>query len=265
MHPLGWAAVVLYAAAEILAIRAMFKPSGQGGAPLLVAVGLGVQFADLYLTARSLGSVPYRTLGGSMALFGWMLGLAYLVLVLRHRERAVGPFLIPFILAFSILAVMLPSYATPATAATRGSLFAFHVTLAILAYAAFALSFVLSLLYQIQNKQIRRGRTRVRFARLPALDVIGPMNRTSVTIGIVVLAVSVCLGVAWARRVWVGLVDAKLLFALITIAVYGAVLWMDRRGWAGPRVALLSIVGFILVLFSYTFVNLYLSQSHVFR
>jgi ABC-type transport system involved in cytochrome c biogenesis permease subunit len=40
---------------------------------------------------------------------------------------------------------------------------------------------------------------------------------------------------------------------------------MDRRGWAGPRVALLSIVGFILVLFSYTIVNLYLSQSHVFR
>lgn len=265
MHPLGWAAVVLYAAAEILAIRAMFRPRGQGGAPLLVAVGLGVQFADLYLTALSLGSVPYRTLGGSMALFGWMLGLAYLVLVLRHRERAVGPFLIPFILAFSILAVMLPSYATPATAATRGSLFAFHVTLAILAYAAFALSFVLSLLYLIQNYQIRRGRTGVLFARLPALDVIGRMNRTSVTIGIIVLAVSVCLGVAWARRVWTGLVDAKLLFALITIAVYGAVLWMDRRGWAGPRVALLSIVGFILVLFSYTVVNLYLSQSHVFR
>jgi ABC-type uncharacterized transport system permease subunit len=139
------------------------------------------------------------------------------------------------------------------------------VTLAILAYAAFALSFVLSLLYLIQNYQIRRGRTGVLFARLPALDVIGRMNRTSVTIGIIVLAVSVGLGVAWARRVWTGLVDAKLLFALITIAVYGAVLWMDRRGWAGPRVALLSIVGFILVLFSYTIVNLYLSQSHVFR
>jgi ABC-type transport system involved in cytochrome c biogenesis permease subunit len=40
---------------------------------------------------------------------------------------------------------------------------------------------------------------------------------------------------------------------------------MDRRGWEGPRVALLSIVGFVLVLFSYTFVNLYLSQEHVFR
>jgi ABC-type uncharacterized transport system permease subunit len=147
----------------------------------------------------------------------------------------------------------------------RGSVFAFHVTLAMLAYAAFALSFVLSLLYLIQNRQIRRGRTGILFARLPALDVIGRMNRTSVTIGLLVLSVSVVLGVAWARRVWTAPVDAKLAWALVTLFVYGVLLWMDRRGWAGPRVALLSIVGFLLVLFSYTFVNLYLSHSHVFR
>jgi ABC-type uncharacterized transport system permease subunit len=265
MHLFGWLAVLLYAAAEALAVRALFLPRGWGGAPVLVGAGLAAQFAHLQIAARQLGSVPYRTLGGSMALFGWMLGLAYLVLVLRHRERAVGPFLIPFILGFSILAVVLPSHAAPASPSTRGILFAFHVTLAILAYAAFALSFVLSLLYLIQNRQIRRGRTGVLFARLPALDVIGRMNRTSVTIGILVLSVSTALGVAWARRVWTGLIDAKLLWALITLAVYGILLWMDRRGWEGPRVALLSIVGFILVLFSYTFVNLYLSQSHVFR
>jgi ABC-type transport system involved in cytochrome c biogenesis permease subunit len=134
-----------------------------------------------------------------------------------------------------------------------------------LAYAAFALSFVLSLLYLIQNRQIRRGRTGILFARLPALEVIGRMNRTSVTIGLVVLSVAIVLGVTWARRVWTVPVDAKLAWALITLLVYGVLLWMDRRGWAGPRVALLSIVGFILVLFSYTIVNLYLSQSHVFR
>lgn len=265
MHVFGWVAVLLYAGAEALAVRSLFKPRGFGGAPVLIAAGLAAQFTDLLLTAQRIGSVPYRTLGGSLSLFGWMLGLAYLVLVLRHRERAVGPFLIPFIFGFSILAVLLPFRAAPATPATRGSLFAFHVTLAILAYAAFALSFVLSLLYLIQNRQIRRGRTGVLFARLPALDVIARMNRTSVTIGIVVLSVSVVLGVAWARRVWTVLIDAKLVWALITLAVYGILLWMDRRGWAGPRVAVLSIVGFILVLFSYTFVNMYLSQSHVFR
>jgi ABC-type uncharacterized transport system permease subunit len=264
MHVLGWVAVLLYAGAEALAIRALVRPKGFGAAPGLVVAGLVAQFADLELVARSQGSVPYRTLGGSMALFGWMLGLAYLILVLRHRERAIGPFLIPFVLAFSILGVLLPSHA-PAGPATRGSLFAFHVTLAILAYAAFALSFVLSLLYLVQNRQIRRGRTGVLFSRLPALEVIGQMNRTSVTIGLVLLSLSVGLGIAWAHHVWSGLGDAKLVWALLTLSVYGLLLWMDRRGWEGPRVALLSIVGFVLVLFSYTFVNLYLSQAHVFR
>ena len=119
-----------------------------------------------------------------MALFGWMLAIAYLILPFRHRERAIGPFLIPFVSSFSVLGVLLPSHAPPRPA-TRGSLFAFHVTLAILANAAFALSFVLSLLYLIQNRQIRRGRTGVLFSRLPALEVIGRMNRTSVTIGLV--------------------------------------------------------------------------------
>jgi ABC-type uncharacterized transport system permease subunit len=264
MHVLGWVAVLLYAGAEALAIRALVRPRGFGAAPALVVGGLVTQFADLELVGRAQGSVPYRTLGGSMALFGWMLGLAYLILVLRHRERAIGPFLIPFVLAFSILGVLLPSQA-PADPATRGSLFAFHVTLAILANAAFALSFVLSLLYLIQNQQIRRGRTGVLFSRLPALEVIGRMNRTSVTIGIAALAVSVGLGIAWAHRVWNGVVDAKLAWALLTLSVYGLLLWMDRRGWEGPRVALLSIVGFVLVIFSYTFVNLYFSQAHVFR
>jgi ABC-type transport system involved in cytochrome c biogenesis permease subunit len=77
--------------------------------------------------------------------------------------------------------------------------------------------------------------------------------------------VSILLGVVWAHRFWPGLLDAKLLWALFTLLVYGLLLWMDRRGWKGQRVAFLSIVGFGVVLFSYTFVNLYFSQAHSFR
>jgi ABC-type transport system involved in cytochrome c biogenesis permease subunit len=42
-------------------------------------------------------------------------------------------------------------------------------------------------------------------------------------------------------------------------------LWVDRRGWEGRRVALLSILGFGVVLFSYTVVNLYFPTAHHFR
>ena len=262
---LGWVAVVLYAGAEVLSIRSLVKERERMIAPLLLAAGLVLHYADLHLRAAALDSVPYRTLPGSMSLFGWMLGIAYLLLLFRHRERAVGPFLIPFIILFTAVGLLLTPGASPSGPETRGALFAFHVTLAILAYAAFTISFVLSLLYLIQNRQIRRAKTGVLFSRLPALEVIGRMNRTSVTIGIAVLAISVLLGALWARRVWEGLADAKVGWALTTLLLYGFLLWMDRRGWEGRRVALLSILGFGVVLFSYTFVNLYLSAEHAFR
>jgi ABC-type uncharacterized transport system permease subunit len=264
-HFLGWLAVLLYAGAEALSIVCLIRPRTPGLAPALLAAGLGFQFVDLQVRARALGSVPYRTLAGSMSLFGWMLGVAYLALLFRHRERAIGPFLIPFVVLFSAIGFLIPFHPSSPRPETQGTLFALHVTLAILGYAAFTLSFVLSLLYLIQSRQIRRAQTGVLFSRLPALEVIGGMNRTAVSIGLCSLIVSVLLGTAWAWRVWSGIGDAKLLFALFTLLVYGFLLWMDRRGWKGQRVALLSIVGFGLVIFSYTFVNLYLSRAHTFR
>jgi ABC-type uncharacterized transport system permease subunit len=265
-HFLGWLAVLLYAGAEALSITTLLRPRGLGMAPAALLLGLVFQFLNLYGRARELGSVPYRTLAGSMLLFGWMLGVAYLLLLFRHRERAIGPFLIPFIVLFSAVGLLIPFRASTPRPETQGPLFAMHVTLAILGYAAFALSFVLSLLYLVQSRQIRRAQTGVLFARLPALEVIGRMNRTAVSIGLSSLLVSVLLGATWAHQVWKGGVgDAKLVFAVFTLLLYGFLLWMDRRGWKGQRVALLSIVGFGLVIFSYTFVNLFLSRAHTFR
>jgi ABC-type uncharacterized transport system permease subunit len=266
-HVLGWLAVASYCGAEALAIVALVRGRGALGraAALLVAAGLVLHFADLMHRARELSSVPYRTLGGSVSFFGWMLGIAYLLLLIRHRERATGPFLIPFVIVATTVGLLLPDAAAAPARGMHGSVFALHVTLAILAYAAFALSFVLSVLYLVQSRQIRRRRTGLLFSRLPPLEVIGGLNRTSVTVGLAVLTLSLALGIFWAGRVWTSLADPKVEWALATLAVYGFLLWMDRRGWEGPRVALLSILGFGIVLFSYTVVNLYFSQSHSFR
>ncbi|MEO8431624.1 MAG: cytochrome c biogenesis protein CcsA [Acidobacteriota bacterium] len=264
-HLLGWLALALYAGAEALAIRALLRPGERSAASVLVGAGLIVHFAYLEISARALHSVPYRTLGGSMSLFGWMLGISYVALLYRHRERAIGPFLIPFVLLFSAAGLLLPAGGAPPAAETRGPLFALHVTFGILGYAAFTLSFVLSILYLVQDRQIRRGRTGLLFSRLPSLEVIGRMNRTTVSIGLLILGASVLFGLMWASRFWATLSDPKIVWAVATLALYGFLLWMERRGWKGPRVAILSIVGYGLVLFSYTIVNIYFSRAHAFR
>jgi ABC-type uncharacterized transport system permease subunit len=266
-HLLGWVAVFLYLAAEVLAIVSLRrpKPAVDLAGALCLAAGLAVHFGDLQLRARALGSVPYRTLEGSVSLFGWMLGIAYLALWIRHRERAMGAFLIPIVVIASAIGMLLPARVTPSTPQTRGALFAFHVTFAILAYAAFTFSFVLSVLYLIQNRQIRRKQTGLLFSRLPALEIIARMNRTAVSIGLAVLVLALLIGVARAQRLWGSLVDPKIEWALVTLIVYALLLWLDRRGWRGTRVAALSILGFGVVLFSYTVVNMYFSTAHHFQ
>ncbi|HEY2797759.1 MAG TPA: cytochrome c biogenesis protein CcsA [Thermoanaerobaculia bacterium] len=272
-HALGWLALLCYLGAEILAVVTLIapRPAWPRLTTLAIAAGLVLQFADLMHRAHVLGSVPYRTLGGSVSLFAWMLGIAYFVLLMRHRERAMGAFLIPMIVVATVAGLLLPEAASASASAsvaakgTHGSVFALHVTLAILAYAAFTFSFVLSILYLIQDRQIRQRRTGLLFSRLPALEVIGRMNRTSVTVGLASLVVSLVLGAFWAEVVWTSLADPKVEWAVVTLVVYGFLLWMDRRGWEGPRVAVLSILGFGVVLFSYTIVNLYFSRTHSFR
>ena len=88
-HALGWVAVVLYLGAEVYSILSLVRPRVPAlPGHVMVGAGLALQFADLEVRARALQSVPYRTIGGSLSLFGWMLGLSYLALLFRHRERA---------------------------------------------------------------------------------------------------------------------------------------------------------------------------------
>ena len=177
-------ALFCYVGAETFAIASLIAPRESWArlAGVGIAAGLVLHFGDLMHRGRELGSVPYRTLGGSVSLFGWMLGIAYLLLLLRHRERAMGPFLIPLVVVATAGGLLLPDASATAAQGTHGSVFALHVTLAILAYAAFTFSFVLSILYLIQNRQLKRRRIGVLFSRLPALEVIGRMNRTAVSI-----------------------------------------------------------------------------------
>src|SRR2546426_7830192 len=122
---------------------------------LLLGLGLIAHYFALLERSRGLHTVPYHDLYGSMSLFGWLLVLTYLGLELYHRQRSVGAFVLPFILVFFLAAHLAPADRLPQPN-LRGAVFAFHVTLSILAYAAFALSFVLSIIFLGEERLLRR-------------------------------------------------------------------------------------------------------------
>ena len=169
--------------------RAVF---GSGGS-FFLGLGLVAHYFALLERSRGLHTVPYHDLYGSMSLFGWLLALTYLGLELYHRQRSVGAFALPFILAFFLAAHLAPPDRLSPTVA-HGVVFALHVTLSILAYAAFALSFVLSLIFLGEERLLRSRKLSNMVWRLPSLELLERMSHSSVLVGVVSIAIGTVLG-----------------------------------------------------------------------
>ncbi len=264
---MGYWTFALYAASFVCYARILYAPQIWLGrvATLLLALGLVAHYFALLDRSRATHMVPYDDLYGSMSLFAWLLAVTYLALELIHRQRSVGAFVTLLLVIWVALLDLAPRAISAHPPRAHGALFALHVALNAWAYAAFGLSFVLSLVYLVQDRMLRSRRLGAAFWRFPALDVLDRMARSSVYLGLLLLAVGVGTGFFWQHRLTgsYGLGDPKVIVTLFIVAVYIAYLRLSRSaGWRGARAAGICALNFALVLFSYTFVNLYLTHFH---
>lgn len=268
----GLLALLCYAGATVLYVTWLRHPQVSAGrmATVLAASGAVFNFGFLYVRSLALKTVPYSDLLGSMALFGLFLAAMSLILEARHRDRSLGAFLMPVSLFFLLHSFVLPGGAQPKPE-LRGSIFAFHVTLNMLSYSAFAVACALSLLYLVLGRRLRSKRHVLNgpVSRLPSLSYLERAARTSIGVGVVSLAAGLTMGFLWAYRVWQTdhpewLLDAKVWGSVLTFVFYIWVFVRAHRGAAPGTTAKLAVAGFVLVLLSYTAVNIFFSKVHSF-
>ena len=231
---------------------------------LLLATGLVTHYFVLLERSRGLHTVPYHDLYGSMSLFGWLLALTYLSLEFYHRQRSVGALVLPFILVFFLAAHLAPAdKLSPHDA--HGPTFAFHVALSILAYSAFALSFVLSVIFLGEERLLRSHKLGDIVWRLPPLELLERMSRSSVLVGLVSITIGTAFGFLWVDRLSdkYSFYDPKYAITLLVLLLYAVYFRLARAtAWRGARASKLCVFNFVVVFFSFTVVNLYLSHSH---
>ena len=233
-------------------------------ATLLMFLGLVTHYLALLMRARGTHTVPYHDLQGSMSLFGWLLAVTYLCLEIYHRQRTVGAFVLPIILAFFFSAYLVPDHPNPPST-PHGAVFALHVTLSILAYAAFALSCVLSLMYLGEERVLKIRRLGDVVWRLPPLELLERMSHTSVLVGLITIAVGTALGFVAVDRLpgQPAYFDPKYVVTLLVLGLYAAYFQLARTAaWRGARASKLCVFNFVLVVLSFTVVNLYFSSHH---
>ena len=270
--------LVLYAAAAIVyAVHfAKRQPTvGRMATTLLLLAVLSHTFV-IGMQTMEVRHVPFASRSHAISTFVWLLALSYIYLELTTDERAMGVFILPIAVGLQMIPAFSPGVEN-ADPVLDSPWFWVHLLSLMFAYASFALAGMLGLTYMLQFKEIKKKHLGYFYARLPSLHVLDAMNSRAVVVGWLFLTIGVVVGVIWTAQAralapgnsnlqMMSLNDPKILFALLTWAVYSfEVFARSTMGWTGRRAAWLSAVGFVIVLLNFLPVSYFVTTSHTFQ
>jgi cytochrome c-type biogenesis protein CcsB len=231
---------------------------------LVHLAGLLIRWWESYATGY--GYVPLSNIYESLIFFSWAIVLVYLIVDMRYHQRTIGVIATPLAAVAIALTSLLPgakSDIRPLIPALQSNWLAIHVITCFLGYAAFAIAFGVSIAYMIQAK--RKSSPRAIISWLPSSQTLDEINYKAIAIGFPMLTLGIITGAAWASYAWGSYWswDPKETWSLITWFIYAAFLHARfTHEWRGRKTALLSIVGFGAVIFTYFGVNFLLSGLH---
>ena len=220
----------------------------------LVGVGLALHTT---LLAQHVGAESWRAwsdVSTAMALLAWAISVGYLITWWRTRIEALGSFMMPLAFLAASVSTVPTATASPLASALQHVLLATHIVLAVLGYAALALTFCAGVMYLIQERQLKSHAPGVWSRRLPSLSVLDDLNARALTLGLPLLTQGLVTGSVWAKAARGSYFNWRMTSVPLVLAlVLYVLLWTGRYtlGWRGRMAAAAAVTGFLLVLASY--------------
>ncbi len=221
--------------------------------------GLLLRWAESYRIGY--GHAPLSNLYDSLSFFALTIAVICLIVEFRYKNPRVGVFATPLAflaLAYASLTSGISSRIEPLIPALKSNWLIAHVMTCFIGYSAFAIAFGVSLMVLIRIRKPRAAAGRLA-ALLPETGLLEELNYQLIMFGFLFLSAGIITGAVWANSAWgrYWSWDPKETWSLITWLIYAGLIHAKlMRGWSGRRIAYLSIIGFMAVLFTYFGVNL---------
>jgi ABC-type transport system involved in cytochrome c biogenesis permease subunit len=223
---------------------------GAAWRPLLYA-GFIVQSGYLAYRGIDLGRLPLVGVHDTLNFLSASLVAFSIAIEASHKQKKEYYMMLAGLCAaFTAFALFSKPHATPLPPVLKTYWFELHVAMSFLSYALFGLAAILGVSY------LKRGD-----------EALERLQYKSVFVGYSLFSLSMILGGVWAFLAWgtYWLWTPKELWTSLLWLYYGlylhARLW---QWWAGRPVAVLGIIGFAVVLFTYLGVGLLMKSSHAF-
>ena len=211
------------------------------------------------------GQIPAANLRDALCLAGWAIAGVFLIIQFRYKIKILGIYAAPCITLIMVIVSYLPKQPAQAKTLFKSIWLVSHVVVIFVGEAAFALACGLGVLYLLQENAIKNKRHRFLFRRLPSLDLLDSVGYVCIVVGFTMLTIGLITGFIYAKFVWGRFWswDPKEVWAGITWLFYAALLHERLTvGWRGRRSAIMAIIGFGVLLFTFLGVNLLLEGHH---
>ncbi|WP_100331751.1 cytochrome C assembly family protein [Bacillus xiapuensis] len=226
----------------------------------LLSIVWVLQTIFLFLYMKQTGRFPVLTLFEGLYFYAWVLITLSLVInkLLRMDFTVFFTNMIGFIIM--VIHTFAPVQVASDAMAEKlvSELLMIHITMAILSYGAFSLSFIFSALYLLQYRLLKLKKWSQRLWRLGDLQKLETLSYILNAIGVPVLLISLILGLMWkvVKLPEVSWFDVKIITSVVLLAVYSSFLYLKvRKEMVGKPLALLNSAAFLIVLINFFLVS----------
>lgn len=204
----------------------------------------------------------------AFSLFAWLVVAIFTSLQFREANPVLGAMAAP-VAAVLMLTASTFSYqiTQPIVPVLRSWWLPIHVSFALTGNAVFTIMAMAGAMYIFQERLIKRKKIGRFHKILPSLETLDTLNRRALPIGFFFLTLGIISGALWASSAWGSYWnwDPKETWSLITWFAYAAMVHQRLAlGWRGKKAAMLSLLGFALVMFTFVGVSLLFSGHHSF-
>jgi len=198
------------------------------------------------------GHIPIRGLYEGLIFLAGSSVLVYLIIEFKIKTRAFALLVFPMVsllMVYASLGSNVESRLVPLPAVLRGNYITSHMLTWFLCYTFLFISFAASILIVL---------------KVSPLDMLDDVNYKTVAVGFIMLSIGLVTGMFRTKIIWGSYWnwDPIQTWSLITWLIYaliihGRLVW----GWEGAKTALLSIIGFIIAVYTFLVGAHFISSS----
>jgi HemX protein len=212
-----------------------------------IAMAFGAAAQGWYLSLRGAAehACPLGSLPEMLIFLSWSIALIYLVIGSTYRLSLMGAFTAPLVLLLQIVALLLPAASRHISIHPPNRWVETHAALSLMAYGAFGLACVASLMFLIQERQLKSRCPAPIFHYLPPITVLAEALKRLLWLGFLLLSLSFAAGIH--AHLFVSgekFVCSMLIWVLYALLLAGA----SKDLLSNRRFAFMAVVTFLLAL-----------------